>query len=148
MKPILQALLLADRIYEDKATNKKIVAGIFHQMFYVSQGEVQKVIDSQGILPVPAAGFQSGSPFGYLNLTEIRGEQKFTLRYVDLKENTVVFQLEFTINSPDPLQIIDLGIPLPPLPANKPGVFALELLWNDGEPLGSCRVIVTEAKLN
>jgi hypothetical protein len=148
VKPILQALLLADRVYEDKATNKKIVAGIFHQITFVSQGEVQKAIESQGTVPVPHAGFQSGSPFGYVSLTEIHGEQLFTLRYVDLDDNTVLFKLDFKINSKDPLQIIDLGIPLPPLPATKSGVFALELLLQDGHPLGSCRIIVKEAKLN
>jgi hypothetical protein len=32
MKPLLQALLIADHVYEDKVTGKKIVAGIFHRL--------------------------------------------------------------------------------------------------------------------
>jgi hypothetical protein len=95
---------------------------------------------------VPVAGYQAGSPFCYVSLTEIHGEQSFALRFVDLNDNSVLFEMQFKINSPSPLQIIDLGVPLPPLPCDKPGVFALELLWAKDEPLGSCRLIVSEAR--
>ncbi len=40
MKPILQALILADHIYEDKATGKKIVAGIFNRVVVVKKNRL------------------------------------------------------------------------------------------------------------
>jgi hypothetical protein len=144
VKPVLQALLLADRVYEDKVTGKKIVVGIFHSIFFKRKEVFEKELErSGGNLPVSPGGFQAGSPFAYISLTEIRGEQKFVARYVDLSDDNVLFQCTFKASVPDPLQIVDVIVPLPPLPTNKAGVFALELLWKD-EPLGAYRIIVKE----
>lgn len=146
MKPILQALLLADRVYEDKLTGKKIIAGIFHKMFYIPKEHLKDEAEKLGGIPFMPAGFQAGSPFAYISMTEIRGEQPFSVRYVDLSNDNVLLQLEFKASVQDPLEIVDFILPLPPLPANKPGVFALELLWRD-EPLGSCRLKVEEQRI-
>lgn len=147
MKPILQSLLLADRIYEDKLTGKKIIAGIFHNLKFIRKEDFEKEIERcGGNVPLMPAGFQTGSPFAYVSMTEIRGEEPFTLRYVDLQTDEILMQFEFKIKVPDPLRIVDLVLPLPTLPTHKAGVFALELLWCD-EPLGSYRLIVEEQKI-
>ncbi len=143
VKPKLQALLIADHVYTDDATGKKIVAGVFHQVMFRPQSEVQAELEQTGHVKVPVAGYSSGSPFAFVSITDVRGEQAFALRYVDLSDESVKFHASFKIQCEDPLQVIDLSFPLLKLPADKPGTFALELLWND-EPLGSCRVVVAK----
>ena len=145
MKPILQALLVADRIYEDKATGKKVVAGIFHRVGFMRAVPVE-VIERDGVKSqlVPG-GLHAGSPYAYVSLTEIRGKQPFVLRYVRLADETPLFQTEFEIQCNDPLQTVEVVASLPPLPANEAGTYALELLWGN-EPIGAFRIQVEEIK--
>lgn len=149
MKPVLQALLIADRIYQDTVTGKKVVAGIFHQILFISKEKMQAEASQHGAntLPVIPGGYQTGSPFAYISLTDVKpGRQPFVARYVDLSSDNVLFQVDFHVTVQDPLQIVELVLPLPSLPAIAPGAFAFELLWND-EPLGSYRIIVKEGDL-
>ena len=145
VQPVLQALLLADRVYEDKATGKKIVAGIFQALYFKKQEEMKADLEKQGILGMPG-GLHAGSPYAYVSLTDVRGTQPFVLRYVDLSEDKPVFQAKFELTSDDPLGTVEVIAPLPPLPSGKAGTYALELLWKD-EPLGSFRVTVQELQI-
>jgi hypothetical protein len=147
VKPVLQALLLADRIYEDKATGKKIIAGIFQALYFKDMKEVQSELQRRGVSEahIPG-GMHAGSPYAYISLTDVRGAQPFVLRYVDLGEDQPVFEASFTLTAQDPLATVEVVAPLPPLPTTKAGTFALELLWND-EPLGSFRIIVQELRM-
>ena len=36
-KPLLQALILADHVYQDAQTGKKVIAGTFNQLFFFRQ---------------------------------------------------------------------------------------------------------------
>ena len=147
MKPVLQALLVADHVYIDKVTGKKVVAGIFHRLWFKKAQRVPEINAEQGTIKIeiPASGHQSGSPFCYISLTELRGKQPLALRYVRLDDYKVIFRTEFTIECQNPLETIAIVFPLPVLPTHTPGIFALELLWNE-EPLGSHRLIVEELK--
>jgi hypothetical protein len=145
-KPILQALLVADRVYEDKFSGKKIIAGIFHTLNFIRKDTFDaEVSKNSGNMPIIAGGFSAGSPYAYASMTAVRGEQEFVLRYVDLSDESVHFQYDFKVNCKDPLASVEVVLPLPPLSTQKAGTFALELLWND-EPLGSCRINVREIK--
>ena len=147
MKPVLQALLVADHVYEDKATSKKVVAGIFHAMYFTRR-EVEQQVDLKGgkiKIEIPPGGMKAGSPFSYISLTDIRGKQEFDLRYVSLNNDKTIFESHFQVDCSDPLATVEVMLPLPPLPANQPGIYALELLWNQ-EPLGSYRIAVRELK--
>jgi len=150
VKPVLQSLILADHIYQDAATGKKIIAGTFNKLFFRRQdasSEQKHVVDeSTGEKRVLVqGGMQLGSPYAYVSLTEVRGEVKCALRYVDLEEDRPLLQCEFQIDSNDPLQTIEIILPLPPLPTGKAGIHSLELICND-EPIGSLRVHVEELK--
>ena len=83
---------------------------------------------------------RAGSPFAYVSLTELQGSRKFELRYVDLAENNVLFGTAFEVSCRDPLETIQITVPLPPLPIPHEGVYVLELLC-EGELLGSHRVL-------
>lgn len=152
MKPILQAILVADHVYSDEVTKKKIVVGIFDRIYFSrveppkdeDAPEVSGEPDAQGAtMVISQAGHRMGSPFCYINLADVHGDQTFELRYVDLSTDTVLFKTNFGIRSTDPLTTAEVAFPLPPLPTGKAGTFALELLWND-EPLGSHRIRVEE----
>lgn len=84
----------------------------------------------------------TGSPHAYLSVTDVHGEVKLALRYVQLDGNQVMFQTERTLKCDDPLATVEVVVPLPPLPLIS-GVFALEVLCDD-ELLGAHRIIVDE----
>jgi predicted RNase H-like HicB family nuclease len=142
VKPVLQALLLADRIYVDKQTGKRIIAGTFNRLAFKKRLKTETaVVDGEERQTVPG-GTQVGSPSAYISLTELRGEITCILRYVNLEHDKAIFQTQFTIKCDNPLKTVELTFPLPPLP-NVAGVHALELLCDD-EPIGSHRIIVEE----
>jgi hypothetical protein len=143
VKPTLQALLVADHVYTDKTTGKKIIAGVFHRIWFAKPKTIERSEEGKIEIKVPPGGMQAGSPFCYISLTEVRGSQKFTLRYVHLNEDKSIFSGEFQVNGSSPIETLEVVVPLPPLVAAQAGVFALELLWND-EPLGSHRISFVE----
>jgi hypothetical protein len=144
--PTLQAMLVADHIYTDATTNKKIVAGIFHQIVRRAAappaGEDGEGEEAPQRIEVPVSGMASGSPFCYLSLTNVRGMQEFTLRYVDLNEDKPLFETHFALEGQDPLAVHECVLPLPTLPVDETRTCALELLCAD-EPLGSYRIQTT-----
>jgi len=142
--PVLQALLLADRIYQD-TTGKHIIAGTFNKLMFVKGGAEPKTVEVDGEKKqVVAGGMQVGNPYVYISLTDLRGKTKCVLRYVNLDQDKALFETQFSIECPDPLQTVELVLPMPTLP-NVAGVHALELLCDD-EPMGSYRVLVEELK--
>lgn len=145
-RPILQALLLADHVYQDLTTKKHVICGVFGKLLFRSRSAIaQKNTDETERKEAPEQVsiqrlMTAGSPFAYLNLTEVQGTKEFELRFVDLSDNSVLFGGKFGVQSQDPLQNIELTVPLPPLPTPHEGAFALELLC-DNELLGSLRVL-------
>jgi hypothetical protein len=152
-KPMLQALVLADHVYQDKATGKMVIAGTFNRLHVFKQDASCDI----AIRPAQDAEQQPdglrklkqweilkvGSPWVYVSLTELRGTVPLELRYVDLSNNVVILRFEFSVKSSSPLDTMEVAVPLPPLPTPHSGAYALELLSND-EPLGSHRVAVTD----
>jgi hypothetical protein len=98
----------------------------------------------QRVLEIPPTGLQSGSPFAYLSLTEVRGANSFVLQLVNLAEDTQLFRSDLRVDCPDPLLTVEMTVPLPPIAPTNAGLYALELLHNN-EILGSLRIIVEDA---
>ena len=146
----MQAILIADHVYEDKSTGKKVVAGIFDRLLFLDSEQfnkqIQEKLQKDGVdgaeRRIPG-GMSAGSPTCYIKLTDVRGEQAFVLRYVYVNEDQVLFRTEFSINSNDPLRSFDVVLPLPSLPTGKTGTFALELVWHE-DMIASYRVTVQE----
>jgi hypothetical protein len=158
MKPILQAMLVADHVYQDKFTGKMIVAGIFSHLGIIKKtaakpdqaipgeppAEPQNHGMSDKIKQIHAKDVQrAGSPFCYINLTGVHGELPLELRYVDLLDNSVLIKMDFQVKCEDPLKNLEITIPIPPLPTPHSGSYVMELL-SQGEPIGSHRITVTE----
>ncbi len=148
MKPVLQALLLAERVYQDTTTGKKVIAGTFNRLCFKRGPQKPQEIEIDGVKrQVIPDEMQVGSPCAFISLTEIRGTIACVLRYVDLEDDKPLLQCEFHIHCDDPLKTVEVVLPMPPLPTTKAGIHALELLCDD-EPVGSLRIIVEELEEN
>lgn len=79
MNPIVQALLIADHIYQDVHTGKRIVAGIFHTIYTSLPDSTVDFADGESVSSSNNV-FPAGAPFAYLSLLNIQGEQSFDLR--------------------------------------------------------------------
>lgn len=161
--PVLQALLVADHIYQDQTTGKFVICGIFGTIYFVPNeseppvspsapaggGSVPLTNENKGggatADPVPkqpslSQYIRAGSPYAYVSLTEVRGQKSFQMRYVDLKENNTIFSFDFKVECRNPLETVQLTLPLPALPVAREGAFALELVC-EGAILGSHRIL-------
>lgn len=137
MKPIVQALILADRVYRD-VSGKFIIVGVFNTLAFKRAPETPPVeLDSLQIQDV-------GNPWVYINLTDVKGPKRLVLRYEAIAGDKIFFEAEMEVNSDDPVQSVELGCPIPRLPLI-PGVYVLDLLY-DGESIGSHRVRCVEIK--
>lgn len=143
MKPIVQAFLLADHIYQDKHTGKAIIAGCFtrYKRYLSSDAdEVDSPQDAPHRMQANQPPTQPGSPYAYLNLVSVKRECTIELRWVRLSDNKVYFWMQAPIRpAKDPLQHVEAIVPLPMLPFEGEGSYALELL-TDNEPLATWRV--------
>lgn len=126
-KPVLQALVLADHIYVDARSGKKVLAGTFNQL---------------GASKFPT---QFGrTTYAFICLTEIKGTVKLVLRYVDLRTNHVLMEMqELSVSSDDPLKSVEIVADVPSFPMPHDGAFAFEV-HAGGEMIGSLRVSVTK----
>lgn len=126
IQPILQAIVLADQIYVDTRTNKKVIAGTFNQF--------------SGQLP---ATF--GRPaFVFLCLTGVRGRLPLVIRFVDLSNGQILLETdEITIVQESPLHAAEVVSEMHGLPLPHEGAFAFEV-YSGNEQLGSLRVLVKE----
>lgn len=126
-KPDVQAFLLCDQVYRDQTTRKFIIAGTFDTLVMREVG--------------PNVFFNSPSSC-YIHLRELNGSYELQLRYVSLKENTVLVESpKVPIQHKDPLAGFEMGIRVPHLPTPHYGVYAFEVHIND-EYVRSVRIKV------
>jgi hypothetical protein len=145
MKPVLQALVLAERVYEDKSSGKKIIAGTFNlvrigmpspEEVELPDGRKQRVI---------RGGTDPGCPSVYVSLTDVVDGTEISLQFVNMSKNQVMFTMGIRIESADRLATVEIVAHLPPFArvVREAGTFSLDVVWK-GEILGSHRVIVAE----
>lgn len=126
IKPVLQALVLADHIYIDSKTGKKIIAGTFNHL-------------SSAQFPSQF----SRSTFAFISFTEVRGDTSIVLRYVDLASGDILLELkDLQVRSNDPLATVEMVVEVPRFPMPHEGVFAFEVLAGE-EMLGFLRIFVS-----
>jgi hypothetical protein len=140
VKPVLQALVVADHVYQDQQTGKKVICGTFNTFRFSRKPPVNEMQAPDGTKQtVIAGGGQSGSPYAYVNLTDVCDGTKLRLQFVNLNKNAVLFGTDVTIGNTNRLATIELVFPLPRLPIQEAGVYALELVC-DSETIGSYRI--------
>ena len=145
MKPVLQALVLAEHVYTDGDSGKKIIAGTFDHILFKPIAELIQEVElpsgeKKRFIP---GGMHSGSPYAYISLTDVIEGTELTLQFVNLTRNTVLLEKELTVNSNDRLRTVEIVAPLPALPISEAGVYALQVVC-DGQILGSHRLIAEE----
>jgi hypothetical protein len=149
--PTLQAMVLAERVYVDRATNKYLIVGTFGVLAY-KRGEPRPTAESSGepgselVGPVRVVSrdevAQAGTPCLYLALRGIRGPTVLRLRYQRLDDETVLFEGKIDVECQDPVSLVELSVDLPSLLAPS-GPYSLDLLC-DGRLLGQWRLNVVE----
>ncbi len=143
MKPVLQALVLAEHVYQD-VSGKKVIAGTFNRVRFTKKPLSQHVKTPEGgtgvIIP---GGMQGGSPYAYLSLTDVCDQTELTLQFVNLTSNKTLLGKKVVVNVSDRLATVELVLPLPALPIDEPGTYAFEVVC-EGDILGSYRIAATE----
>lgn len=124
--PILQAFVLADHIYTDAATGKRIVAGTFGQIY---------------VTTFPA---KHPSSCALVMLTEFNGTAPLQLRFVRLRDNRVLMQSgKIQVECDDPLAVVDLAIAIPAIPLPEAGRYCFECHVDD-MLIGAVRLTATQ----
>jgi hypothetical protein len=144
VKPVLQALVVADRIYQDRATGKIIICGTFNKLFFSKQPPAVQAPNEAGVQQtVVTGGMDAGSPWAYISLTDVAGQVELLLQFTNLSKNQSIFSTKLQAKAQDRLQTVEIVAPLPKLPIREPGTYALEVLC-EGEILGAHRVTAQE----
>ena len=148
IEPLFQSLLLADHVYIDRS-GKYIVCGIFTNIAIaapIGESSIAASGEEQTTFAIgaPVPYQKMGTPFAYVRVTGVRGHVKLELRYVRMEDHTVCWRVGVNLQQKeaDPLQTVEVSVPLPRLPIEI-GHYALELL-HDNTLLGSSRVEVAE----
>jgi hypothetical protein len=143
VKPVLQALVLADRVYQD-ISGKKVIAGTFSGFKFSKKPPVTEVVRPDGQKQqVIAGGMSAGSPYLYLSLTDVCVNTTLQIQFLNLSKNVVLFGNSVTISKVDRLSNTELVLPLPVLPIGEAGVYAVQVVC-EGEILGSWRVVAED----
>ena len=122
-QPRLQALVLADHVYSDAQTGKKVIAGTYNTLW------------SRNF-----PGLLAQQSFAYVSLTDLRGRISLEIRYVDNTDLSVLIRSEpIVVESDSPLETLEIAIAIPPLPMPHAGTYSFELHANN-ERLGAVRV--------
>jgi len=139
VKPVLQALVLADHVYQD-VSGKKIIAGTFYGIKFSRKPPITEVELPDGSKKLAAlGGMQGGSPYAYLSLTDVCTNTILSVQFVHLTKNVVLFQTDIKIECDNRLGTIEIVLPLPRLPIQEAGTYALEVIC-EGEIIGSSRI--------
>lgn len=133
MKPVLQALVLAEHVFQDRS-GQMIIAGTFNGVV-LRNPEVKRDKDGNEL----RRGGEAGSPWAYISLTDVVNNTELELQFVSLTKNKVLFKTNLRIECHDRLATIEMRVPLPRLPIVESGTYAFEVVYN-GEILGSSRI--------
>ncbi|NJN70837.1 MAG: hypothetical protein HC801_11555 [Nitrospira sp.] len=127
--PVLQAFVLAERIYTDAATGQRIICGTFNQIMATKFPRTTEKLT-----------------YAFILLCEVTQRMPFQLRFVSLKDNRIVMQSGIIqVEAKDPCMPVDLVIEIPPLPLAEPGVYSFEC-WANEHMVGSVRLPVSRVE--
>lgn len=146
VKPVLQALVLAERVYTDK-TDRHIICGTFTAIT-IGRMSVETVETPDGQnRPAIVGGVDGGSPYAYISVTDVVGRAELLLQFVNLTKNEVVFQTILEVQCEERLETVEIIAPLPSLTpyfgsiGQGKFICAFEVVC-ESEILGSHRLIV------
>src|SRR6185369_1464525 len=127
MKPVVQAFLIADQVYCDRTTGKKVIAGTFNS------------------IATPSFPIRHDSCTAFLSLTDVKGDIALQLQFRNLKTNEVIASFDVEVSADDPRHTIEGVFPIHGLIFPVPGVYAADIVYKD-EIVGSLRISAIEAQ--
>lgn len=144
MKPVLQALVLADHVYQD-VSGKKVIAGTFSGFKFSKKPPVAEVVRPDGQTQrIITGGTSAGSPYVYMSLTDVCDNTTIQIQFLNLSKNIVLFGNDaIQLPKVDRLANVEVVLPLPVLPITEAGTYALQVIC-EGEILGSWRVVAED----
>ncbi|AXG71102.1 hypothetical protein KORDIASMS9_03357 [Kordia sp. SMS9] len=115
MKYTVEALLLADNIYQDVSSRKFILSGLFHQ------------------INVPTLPFMLTSSFGiFVSISGFEGEIQLKLTIIDKKSKTPkTATSSFEMKSVDKNIPVSFGLEVPPFEIQNVGLYGIDLEINE-----------------
>jgi hypothetical protein len=141
MVPVFQAILLADRVYEDKS-GKKIICGTFNKVLLSQDAKVVQDYPTDEKKKIIQGGTDAGCPWIYVSITDVVSEVDIILQFMNVSKNQVLLEIPIKIQCSDRLATVEFAMPLPPLTTlvSEPGTYSVDLLWS-GEIVGSHRIV-------
>jgi len=126
-KPVLQAFIIADDVYQGINHRKFCIAGTFNML------TAQKF----------PAMFHKPTK-AYINLADILEDSTISLRYVDPQYQTVLFEInDLPLKRAQANRNVEVIVELPPFPMPHAGEFHLEL-WVGNELISIAKLIVEQ----
>ena len=121
--PIVQAIILCDRIYKDDESQKCVLAGTFNR--------------------VRMPEFPCEYPFAslYLNLSDFSGLHTISFRFKRLSDDYVIEESpEFPLEHDDRREHHECIFELPPMEFNEPGRYTWEVVYDGVDIIGTADV--------
>jgi hypothetical protein len=147
VKPVLQALVIAEQIYKT-TEGKFVICGTFDGVVLDRATSEKPQGDSEEMLARPLLrGGIPGSPYAYISLTDVCDGTQIALQFVSLRRNHVIFGQQLMLTGANRLDTVVIVAPLPKLPITEPGAYAFEVVC-DGEIVGSSRITAKERPLS
>ncbi|TWT62231.1 hypothetical protein [Rubinisphaera italica] len=141
MKPDVQALLLAERIWQI-GSEGYIIAGTFTSVRIVKDVAHKVVEDDTGNTTKYVTSGSAGAPWVYVSLTNVNSVTSIQLQFTCLKKNRTLFGMPVEIECKDRLATVEMALQLPDLRdyiTGEEGYYAMEVI-SEGEIIGSCRI--------
>jgi hypothetical protein len=145
VKPVLQALVLAEHIYTD-LSGKKVICGTFNGLNISKAPIAKEIVEPDGTKKVSLiGGMNIGSPYLYINLTDVFDGTEIVIQFMNLNDNLVVFQSKLMVQANQRAPTVEIVAPLPALGLfiTGPGQYSFDVLCED-EIIGSHRLTVSE----
>lgn len=140
--PVLQALLVADRIYELAHNGGMVIAGTLNKLTLNPAPKSHQVQQDDGTRIQRVEARTPVAPNVYISLTDVHNNTELSIQLVDLSRNEVLMHTSFVIENGDRIGSTEIIAPMPPLNIiQRPGAYAIEVVFND-EILGSYRIDV------
>jgi hypothetical protein len=137
VKPVLQALVLAERVYSTD-DGRQIICGTFNEVNLLNRKN-NDADEATGRTTL--RGGVAGSPYAYVSLTDVCDSTLLKLQFVSLRKNKVLFEKEITIQCQDRLATVEIVLALPHFNVPEAGMYAFEIVC-EGEIIGSSRIKV------
>ena len=126
--PVVQSFILAEHVYQEAQTGKKVIAGTFQNI---------TTLTFPVVLP---------KAFIYLALTNARGKLNLQVRVVDLTDDSVLLKSDVVKGEvPDPLLTAEMVMELPGLQFRHPGQYAVEAYCNE-QRIAGLRINVKDSR--